>query len=57
MISVFMVLEWMGREDNFALEKTAMRQPPVVNFLLYYAIIIALILFGGDKNQFIYFQF
>lgn len=57
LIAVFVVLEWMGRENNFALEKLAMNQPRFLRLSIYYSIILAIFLWGGLEQKFIYFQF
>lgn len=54
---VFLLVEWTGREQNYALEKTALKWPRAVRYLFYYAIIIVIFWFGGKEQEFIYFQF
>lgn len=57
LIVVFMSLEWLSREDEYALEKLPLRLNKYVRYLLYYAIVIAILWYGGEEQTFIYFQF
>jgi alginate O-acetyltransferase complex protein AlgI len=52
-----LVIEWLGREHRHPLERLAFDQPKIVRRSLYYAIILAIVLFAGEEQQFIYFQF
>ncbi|HEX8278893.1 MAG TPA: MBOAT family O-acyltransferase, partial [Segetibacter sp.] len=57
LIIVFVLIEWLGREQKYAIEKFAFSRPKVIRWSFYYAIVIALFLFTGKEAQFIYFQF
>ena len=54
---VFIVIEWFGRECNYAIEKFGFRWPKLIRRIFYYAIIIMIISFSGKEQDFIYFQF
>ncbi len=56
-IFIFLIIEWIGREQHFAIEKIGLKLPPVVRLGFYYAIVIAVLYFAGSKQEFIYFQF
>lgn len=56
-VCLFLLVEWRGRENQYALEKTGLQWRPVFRYALYYIIIIAIFWFSGDPQQFIYFQF
>ena len=57
-IVIFMLIEWLGREEEFALAIVKKINQPALRIGLYYGIIIGLVLFGKfNSNQFIYFQF
>ena len=56
-IVIFMLIEWMGRDSQYALEKIGLFWKRPVRFLLYYAIMVAIFWFSGQEQQFIYFQF
>ena len=53
----FIVIEWMGRRQQYAIETMGNTQKRPVRLALYYAIVIAIFLFWGKGQQFIYFQF
>lgn len=53
----FLVMEWLGRENNYAIEKLGFTVSKVVRWSFYYGIILAIVYFGGDEQEFIYFQF
>src|SRR5690625_866003 len=57
LIGVFLLIEWSGREQEFAIEKLGMKWKPALRYSMYYAIIIAIFWFGGKQQEFIYFQF
>lgn len=54
---LFMLIEWLGREQNFALAKLGLKWPAPLRYLFYAIIIGAIFWFGGNEQQFIYFQF
>jgi len=54
---VFVVIEWIGREDQFAIQRLGLTWKRPVRYAMYYAIIIVIFLLGGQAQQFIYFQF
>lgn len=57
LISIFVLMEWMGREHPFAIANLGMKWKRPFRYALYYAIVIAIFWFGGKEQQFIYFQF
>jgi D-alanyl-lipoteichoic acid acyltransferase DltB (MBOAT superfamily) len=54
---VFMCIEWLGRANLHALETLALRWPRVLRWGLYLAIVFIIFWFGGQQQEFIYFQF
>lgn len=54
---VFLVIEWIGREQKYAIAQIGLRWKRPVRYAFYYAIIVAIFLFTGKEQQFIYFQF
>jgi D-alanyl-lipoteichoic acid acyltransferase DltB (MBOAT superfamily) len=54
---VFVLIEWMGRNENYALEKLAFSKPRWVRWALYLVLIGCLFEFSGEEQTFIYFQF
>jgi len=57
LIVIFMMIEWLGREQSFAIEKLGLNWHWTFRFLFYYLLIIAMVWFGGKEQVFIYFQF
>lgn len=53
----FIVIEWAGRADQFALEKSVRKAPRCLRWAFYYLIMLLLLFYGGEKQEFIYFQF
>jgi D-alanyl-lipoteichoic acid acyltransferase DltB (MBOAT superfamily) len=58
-IIVFMVIEWFGRENNFAIEKLFVTSYRIVKWGFYYTVSVTIIiyLFFSVPQDFIYFQF
>mgnify|MGYP001350405768 CR=1 FL=1 len=54
---VFIIVEWLGRENQFALQNIFSKCKWQLRYLLYYSIIMAIFWFSGEEQQFIYFQF
>jgi len=57
LIVVFMLIEWMGREQQFAIENTGAKWHKFFRWTFYYLILLAIALFAGRSQHFIYFQF
>ena len=57
MIVLFILIEWVGRKDQFAIQYVGQKWKPVFRYAFYYAILIIIIFFAGQEQQFIYFQF
>lgn len=57
LIIVFMSIEWLGREEQYAIAKLGMKWKSPLRYAMYYAIIMAIFWFAGKDQQFIYFQF
>jgi alginate O-acetyltransferase complex protein AlgI len=60
LIVFFFVMEWLGREQPYALaglgtSEKALSRP--LRYLLYYSLALAIFLYAGKVQQFIYFQF
>jgi D-alanyl-lipoteichoic acid acyltransferase DltB (MBOAT superfamily) len=54
---IFFMIEWRGRENNFAIANLGRSWKPVYRYLMYYCIIFVIYWFNGEEQQFIYFQF
>jgi len=57
LITIFSLIEWTGRENQFAIEKLGLNMSKPVRWAFYYGIVIAIFTFMGQQQQFIYFQF
>jgi alginate O-acetyltransferase complex protein AlgI len=57
LVILFIILEWNGREQAYAIKKAYYSRKRWVRWLFYYVIIIIIFLFAGSNQQFIYFQF
>ncbi len=57
LVLVFIIIEWIGRNNNFALEKLKYLSFRPYRWSIYYLLIIVLFIFTGKEQQFIYFQF
>lgn len=56
-IGLFLLVEWGGREGQHALGRVGLKWKRFIRIGFYYAVVIAIIWFGGREQQFIYFQF
>ncbi len=56
-IFLFILIEWAGRKDEYAIAKLASKWPSLLRYSLYYVFIMIILWYGGTKQQFIYFQF
>lgn len=55
---IFLILiEWFGKEQEYALEKIGSTWNKPLRWVFYYSLAMLIILFSGQKEQFIYFQF
>ncbi len=55
---LLVVIEWLGREDNYALEGIGQKvNSRALRWLFYYFIIALIIIYWGEQRLFIYFQF
>jgi len=57
LIMFFLIIEWNGREEQYATAQLGLKWRKPVRYAMYYSIFIALFWFGGKEQQFIYFQF
>jgi alginate O-acetyltransferase complex protein AlgI len=54
---IFIIVEWLGREGQYAIANIGVKWNRPLRWLFYFAIILALFAFTGKQQQFIYFQF
>lgn len=53
----FVVIEWIGRQDKYALEALSIKSNRFFRWFFYLILIIAITINMGEENSFIYFQF
>ncbi len=57
LIIVFLFIEWVGRFGNYAIENIGNIMNKPWRWAFYIALIISIIVLGGEQQEFIYFQF
>ena len=57
LLGMFFILEWTGRENQYAIKYLFFRKPRFQRWSFYYLIFALILLFGGKEQTFIYFQF
>jgi len=57
LIIVFSLIEWFGREGQYAISYMCLKCKRPIRWIIYFYIISAILYFGGKEQQFIYFQF
>ena len=53
----FIIIEWFGRSEQYAIARLGITWKRPIRYAMYYSIILAIFLFMGEQQQFIYFQF
>ena len=57
LIIFFVIIEWIGRDGEYAIEKINFKIPKAFRWAFYYLIAMLIFLYQKDEQQFIYFQF
>tara|TARA_R110002072_G_scaffold117281_14_gene248272 strand:+ start:3825 stop:5261 length:1437 start_codon:yes stop_codon:yes gene_type:complete len=57
LIICFLIVEWIGKRDQYGLENFLLDKPLVIRWSVYYILILSLYVYGIKEQQFIYFQF
>ncbi len=57
LILFFLVLEWLGRDQPFAIAKCWFYSTKTMRYSFYYLLLVIIFLFAGVTQDFIYFQF
>jgi len=57
LVCLFLIVEWCGREGQYAIAEMGLKWNRVIRYFIYYIIILAIFWFSGKEQQFIYFQF
>ncbi len=54
---LFFIVEWIGREQQYAIADLGLRWKRPFRWLMYYVILFLIIWYTGKEQEFIYFQF
>ena len=57
MVLLFLFVEWMGREGEFAIAKLVTKWKRPIRWSFYMALLVLIYWYGDNEQQFIYFQF
>jgi D-alanyl-lipoteichoic acid acyltransferase DltB (MBOAT superfamily) len=57
LVTFFIIVEWLGREGNFALDNFRNHGSRFFRWSFVLLILVLLFVFGKEEQQFIYFQF
>jgi len=57
LVLFFFLMEWHGRDQQYAIAKLGLSWYKPLRWALYYLLIMAIYLYAGSQQQFIYFQF
>lgn len=57
LLVVFLMIEWQGREQQYAIADLGLKWKRPLRYALYYAMIFFIFWFSGHRQEFIYFQF
>ena len=56
-VAVFFIIEWLGREEKYAIQNLGVKWKTPVRLAFYYFVVYLLMMFSAEEQQFIYFQF
>jgi len=57
LIVLFIFIEWIGRGNSYGIQKLFFYNKRIHRYVFYCLLIFIIFWFGGDEQQFIYFQF
>ncbi|MGP8153645.1 MAG: MBOAT family O-acyltransferase [Smithella sp.] len=57
LLLIMIVVEWFGREQQYAIEHLGVKWYKPLRWAIYYGIIITIMYFAGQERPFIYFKF
>lgn len=56
-IFIMFYIEWLGKEQNYGIEHIGKKWHKLTRWAFYFAIVMAIFLFGQKEHEFIYLQF
>jgi len=57
LLALFILIEWNGRMEQYAIARLALSWPKPIRWGIYYSLVLLIFFFAGAEQQFIYFQF
>lgn len=57
LVAAFFVIEWLGKTEEFAIQKFGSKWPRFLRWSAYCIFIFTILYFSGEQQEFIYFQF
>jgi len=57
LLVLFFVIEWLGREEQFAIATLGVRWKRPLRYAMYYTLLVITVYYSGRAEEFIYFQF
>jgi D-alanyl-lipoteichoic acid acyltransferase DltB (MBOAT superfamily) len=57
LVVLFVLIEWSGREKEFAIDRIQEKFSKPLVYVFFYFLIFLIFWYGGEEQQFIYFQF
>jgi alginate O-acetyltransferase complex protein AlgI len=57
LLALFILIEWAGREQEYAIRTFGFRWPRIARYALYYFLLVCVVVLKENSHQFIYFQF
>jgi alginate O-acetyltransferase complex protein AlgI len=57
LVIVFIVIEWAGRNEQYAISGFGVNLPRIIRWMAYYILVSVIFFFAGSGQTFIYFQF
>lgn len=57
LVIIFTVIEWTGRNEQYAISGFGVRYPRIIRWAAYYFLVSVIFFFAGSGQTFIYFQF
>ncbi len=57
LLIIFLLIEWYGRENQYAIQKILNSKSTLIRWCFYFLIVFGILIFNGEDQEFIYFQF
>ncbi|MGJ5641905.1 MBOAT family O-acyltransferase [Formosa sp. S-31] len=57
LLGVFIIIEWLGRDGEYAIENINRISTPIFRYSIYLTIVLLIVWLNSSQQEFIYFQF